>query len=245
MIMIKDILTDIVAHTHALGFLTTIKITSDDKETVIDSISEDKGVIFNAKIKNPVAEFEGTFGIGNLDKLTLHLKSPEYKENATIDVVKNSKAKGAAPSNLYFENESGDFTNEFRFMATQTINAFIKPLAFKAPNWDVSFTPSVTAIQRLKLQAQVHSDETKFTTTVDNKNLVCSFGDASTHAGNFIFQTSVGKLKNELKWPIQQVLSILNLNGDCTMHISDEGLMMITIDSGLAEYNYILPAQTK
>jgi len=243
--MIKDILTDIVAHTHALGFLTTIKITSDDKETVIDGISEDKGVIFNAKMKNPVAEFEGTFGMTNLDKLNLHLKSPEYKENATIEVVKNSKAKGSAPSNLYFENETGDFTNEFRFMSTQTINSVIKPLSFKGAKWDISFTPSVIAIQRLKLQAQVHSSETKFTTTVDNKNLVCSFGDASTHAGNFIFQTNVTKLKNELKWPIQQIISILSLSGDCTMHISDEGLMMITIDSGIGEYNYILPAQTK
>jgi hypothetical protein len=243
--MIKDILTDIVAHTHALGFLTTIKITSDDKETVIDSISEDKGVIVNAKMKNPVAEFEGTFGMTNLDKLNLHLKSPEYKENATIEVVKNSKTKGSAPSNLYFENETGDFTNEFRFMSTQTINSVIKPLSFKGAKWDISFTPSVIAIQRLKLQAQVHSSETRFTTTVDNKNLVCSFGDASTHAGNFIFQTNVTKLKNELKWPIQQIISILSLSGDCTMHISDEGLMMITIDSGIGEYNYILPAQTK
>ena len=245
MIMIKDILTDIIAHTHITGFLNTIKITGDDKETLIDSISEEKDVILNAKIKNPVSEFEGTFGMGNLDKLALHLKSPEYKENATIEVVKKSKAKDAAPSNLYFENETGDFTNEFRFMAAQTINAIIKPLSFKVPNWDISFTPSVTAIQRLKLQAQVHSEETKFTITVDNKNLVCSFGDASTHAGNFIFQSNVGKLRNELKWPIQQVLSILNLNGDCTMHISDEGLMKITIDSGIAEYDYILPSQTK
>ena len=47
--MIKDILTDIVAHTHALGFINTIKVTTEDGETVIDSISEDKNVIINAK----------------------------------------------------------------------------------------------------------------------------------------------------------------------------------------------------
>jgi hypothetical protein len=29
------------------------------------------------------------------------------------------------------------------------------------------------------------------------------------------------------------------------MRISDAGAMQITVDSGLAEYNYILPAQSK
>jgi hypothetical protein len=29
------------------------------------------------------------------------------------------------------------------------------------------------------------------------------------------------------------------------MSISDQGAMQLTVDSGLAEYNYILPAQTK
>jgi len=29
------------------------------------------------------------------------------------------------------------------------------------------------------------------------------------------------------------------------MRISDDGAMQITVDSGIAVYNYILPAQTK
>jgi hypothetical protein len=29
------------------------------------------------------------------------------------------------------------------------------------------------------------------------------------------------------------------------MRITDQGAMQITVDSGLAEYNYILPAQSK
>ena len=30
-----------------------------------------------------------------------------------------------------------------------------------------------------------------------------------------------------------------------SMKISDQGAMQITVDSGVGEYNYILPAQTK
>jgi hypothetical protein len=240
MIMIKDILTDIVAHTHALGFLSIIKVTTEDGETIIESLSEDKNVIFKAKTKNPINDFDGTFGMANLDKLSLLLKNPEYKENGKIEAVKTGNNV-----TLHFENESSDFANSYRLMATSIVNAVIKPLEFKGANWDVSFTPSLTSIQRLKLQAQVHSSEDLFSTRVEDKNLVCSFGDGSSHTGNFIFQTKVGKMKNEIKWPVQHVLAILNLSGDCTMHICDQGLMMITVDSGIAEYNYILPAQSK
>ena len=37
----------------------------------------------------------------------------------------------------------------------------------------------------------------------------------------------------------------MNLAGDKVVRISDDGAAMITVDSGLAVYNYILPAQSK
>ncbi len=80
----------------------------------------------------------------------------------------------------------------------------------------------------------------------EDDNLVFSFGDASTHAGEFVFESGVtGKLKQTWSWPVVQVMSILNLSGNITMKIADVGAMMITVDSGVAEYNYIPPAQSK
>jgi hypothetical protein len=77
-------------------------------------------------------------------------------------------------------------------------------------------------------------------------NLVFSFGDASTHAGEFVFQHGVeGTLAHTWSWPVAQVQAILNLDGELTMSISDQGAMMITVDSGMAKYDYILPAQSK
>lgn len=69
----KDILQDIVAHTHSLGFLSLVKV-SNDEGTAIDSMAEDRSVILSAETHAPVAEFTGTFGMPNLDKLALHLK---------------------------------------------------------------------------------------------------------------------------------------------------------------------------
>jgi hypothetical protein len=244
--MIKDILTDIVAHTHSLGFLPLVKVTGDTTTTTIESMAEDRSVIVTATTKQPVTEFSGTFGMPNLDKLNLHLKNPEYKENAKINVTTAQKNSVEVPTGLHFENQTGDFQNDYRFMSTEIINEKLKSVKFKGANWDVEFEPTMAAIGRLKLQSDAHNEETVFQVRTEDNNLVVFFGDASTHAGSFVFQHNVkNKLKHTWAWPVNQVRSILNLTGNVTMKIADAGAMQITVDSGVAEYNYILPAQSK
>ena len=105
---------------------------------------------------------------------------------------------------------------------------------------------TIASIQRMKLQSAAHSEETVFTVKTENDNLVFYFGDHSTHAGSFDFAKGIaGALKHAWSWPVAQVQAILGLDGKLTMKISDQGAMQITVDSGLAEYNYILPAQSK
>jgi hypothetical protein len=242
----KDILQDIVAHTHSLGFLPTVKVSGENAETTIESMAEDRSVIVNAKTHKVVSEFAGVFGMPNLDKLALHLKNPEYKENAKINVVTSQRNGVDIPTSLHFENATGDFVNDYRFMSTEVINEKLKSVKYKGSGWDIEFEPSLSAIGRLKLQAAAHSEENVFQVKVEDGNLVVSFGDASTHAGSFVFQPNVsGKLKHTWAWPINQVISILNLDGKSTVRISDQGAMQITVDSGITEYNYILPAQSK
>jgi hypothetical protein len=209
-------------------------------------MAEDRSVILSAKTHSPVDEFEGTFGMPNLNKLDLHLKCPEYKENAKINVVTAERNGDTVPTGIHFENAAGDFVNDYRFMSSEIINEKLKTVKFKGAKWDIEFEPTLASIQRLKFQAQAHSEENTFQVKTDNGNLVISFGDASTHAGSFVFQPEVsGKLKQVWSWPVQQVMSILNLDGDKKMMIADAGALQITVDSGLAEYNYILPAQSK
>jgi hypothetical protein len=242
----KDILQDLVAHTHSLGFLPLVKISSTDTSTEIEAMAEDRSVIVNAKTHSPVAELEGVFGMPNLNKLDIHLKCPEYKEKAKISVVKAQRNGEEIPTGLHFENDAGDFENDYRFMNTDIINEKLKSVKFKGAAWNIEFEPSVASIQRLKFQAQANSEEQVFQVSTDNDNLVFSFGDASTHAGSFTFHAGVsGKLKSTWSWPVNAVMSILSLAGDKTIRIADAGALQITVDSGLAEYNYILPAQSK
>jgi len=242
----KDFLQDLVAHTHSLGFLPLVKVSASDKETTIESMAEDRSVILNAKTKTPVDNLEGTFGMPNLNKLDIHLKCPEYKENYTINVVKQQRNGEDIPTGLHFKNGSGDFQNDYRFMNQDIINEKLKTVKFKGAKWDIEFTPTMASIQKLKFQSAAHTEENTFQVSVDNGNLVFSFGDASTHAGSFVFQANVdGKLKQTWSWPVASVQSILNLTGDKTVRIADAGALQITVDSGIAEYEYILPAQSK
>jgi hypothetical protein len=241
----KDILQDVVAHTHALGFLSLVKVTADTS-TSIDSMAEDRSVILSAETTEPVSEFTGTFGMPNLDKLALHLKNPEYQKDAKIDVVQADRNGETIPTHIHFENAAGDFQNDYRFMNKAIIEEKLKTVKFKGAQWAVEFTPSMEAIARMKLQSAAHSEEPTFNVKTDDGNLVFSFGDASTHAGEFDFHKGIeGTLAHTWSWPVAQVQAVLNLNGDITMSISDQGAMKISVNSGMATYDYILPAQSK
>ena len=241
----KDILQDIVAHTHALGFLSIVKVTSDEK-TLVESMAEDRSVILTASTNNPVAEFTGTFGMPNLDKLSLHLKNPEYQKDAKIDVIQAERNGEVIPTHIHFENAAGDFENDYRFMNKAIIEEKLKTVTFKGASWNVTLNPSMASIARMKLMSAAHAEEPTFNVKTDNEDLVFSFGDASTHAGEFVFQNAVeGTLQHTWSWPVAAVQSILNLSGDITMSISDQGAMKIAVDSGIATYDYILPAQSK
>ena len=241
----KDILQDIVAHTHSLGFLSLVKV-SNDEGTQIDSMAEDRSVILSATANASVAEFTGTFGRPNLDKLALHLKNPEYQEDAKIDVVQAERNGETIPTHIHFENAAGDFENDYRFMNKAIIEEKLKTVKFKGASWNVEFSPSIASIARMKLMSAAHSEEPTFNVKTTDGNLVFSFGDASTHAGEFVFQHAIeGTLAHTWSWPVAQVQSILGLDGDLTMSISDQGAMMISVDSGMVKYDYILPAQSK
>ena len=239
----RDYLLDLVQHTHDLGCIDLIKIVGDDKATQIVGLAEDMSVVVEGEFKNPHPDFVGTFGMPNLSKLKIMLNLQEYRENAVLRLTKNASGE---PDGVEFQNATGDFKNSYRFMSGALVNGKLKTVTFKGVPWHVEFTPTVAAIQRLKMQAQAMAEEVNFQTKTENGDLKFYFGDHSTHAGNFVFEPSVGgTLKRTWSWPIKTVISILDLVGDKTFRISDDGAAMITVNSGLATYNYILLAQTK
>jgi hypothetical protein len=242
----RDYLLDLVEHSYDLGCIDLIKVTGTDKETTVDGLAENKSVVLQAKFATPVAEFIGTFGMPNLSKLKILLNLQEYKEDAQITVTNQNRNGVDSPVGLHFENKTGDFKNDYRFMVSEIVNDKLKTAKMKPLTWHVEFEPTVAAIQRLKMQAQANAEEPNFMAKTENGDLKFYFGDHSTHAGNFVFHPgTAGKLTRSWLWPVSQFIAIMNLTGDKTVRISDDGAAKITVDSGIAVYEYILPALSK
>ena len=242
----KDTLKDIIEHTNALGFIDLIKVEGTETETVISAVAEDRTVIVTGTFNTPNSEFIGTFGMPNLSKLRTILGFDDYDADAKINVKSKDRDGVSTPDVIHFETKNGDFVNDYRLMAKTVVDEKVKKVIFNGVNWNIDFEPSVAGILRLKKQSSANSEEKNFSTRVDNGDLRVYFGDPSTHSGNFVFATNVsGTLTKQWLWPVTQVLSILGLPGDKKFRISDQGAAEITVDSGLAMYQYLIPAQVK
>ena len=245
----QDHLLDIVKHSLPIG-IELVKVVGSATETAISSIAEDRSVIVEAKFKAPMTEFEGIFGMPNLAKLNTILGIPEYAKEAKLAVltrdVEVDGAKTKVPAGVSFANKAGDFKNDYRFMGKEVVEDKLKSVKFRGVKWNVDFVPSVANIQRLRYQAAANSEITTFVAKTEQGALKFYFGDAASHAGNFVFENNVaGTLTKAWSWPVDKVTAILALAGEKTFKISDEGASMITVDSGLIEYSFIIPAQTK
>ena len=240
----RDYLLDLVEHTFDLGCIDLVKIVGDDKTTQIVGLAEDQSVVVLGNFKDPVADFMGTFGMPNLGKLKTLLNLQEYREDAKLSIAR--RGADNAPKGINFENKVGDFKNSYRFMAEEIVKDKLKTPKFAGVNWHIEFEPTNAAIQRLKWQMAANVEEANFQAKTDGGDLKFFFGDHSSHAGNFVFHPGVnGQLKRAWAWPAKQFASIMDLTGDKVVKISDDGAAQITVDSGLAVYNFILPAQSK
>jgi len=131
-------------------------------------------------------------------------------------------------------------------MSKEIVEEQLKTVKFRGVNWNVDFSPNDASIQRFKYQTQANAEHPSFIAKTEGSDLKFFFGEATSHAGNFVFAADVeGKLAKPWSWPVAPITAILNLTGDKTIKFSDEGAAMITVDSGIAEYNYIIPALTK
>ena len=239
----KDYLLDLIQHTYGLGVVELVKIEGSDTETKVAAYAEDKRVIVTGTFKNPIDGFQGTFGMPNLSKLKTILSFDDYDDSAIINVTRNDDGVASA---IHFETKTGDFVNDYRLMSKVVVEDKVKTVTFKGASWDVEFEPTVAGVMRLKKQASANSEELNFKTKTDNGDLKIYFGDPSTHSGNFVFQSDVaGNLNKAWNWPVKVFLAIMDLPGDKVVRFSDAGAAEITVDSGIANYRYLLPAQAK
>jgi hypothetical protein len=195
----KQILDDIVHHTHLMGLFPALKIhTNENNETIIESMAEDKSVVLQAITNSPIPDFNYTFGMGSIEKLNTLLKCPEYKDDPIIKVVKSDKDDQQLPIAIEFNNKNNDFKNHYRLMNTEIINEKLKSIRLKQIYWEIDFEPSDTSMQKFKYQVALNNQEKNFSVTTTEGNLIFNFGDQGSHYGSYIFE------KNEYEYSVLQ-----------------------------------------
>ena len=245
----RDIVQDIVKHTAGLGFITSVKVTGTDESTTLDAMDADRTVILQAKLHNTVEEFTGEFGLGNLGFLAGVTALGNYQtDDATVDVVARDRNGVSSPDHLMFKDADGN-TDQYRFMSKEIIEQTLQTVKFKGVEWDVTLEPTKAKVNELQQVAGIYGGiEPNFTVKTEGTDLIVTVGAADgSFTGKRTFAQNVnGEITEGYAWPLAQVLAILKLgmSGTCVMQISKRGALQISVDSGMAKYDYILPALT-
>jgi len=240
---------DIVKHTAGLGFITSVKVTGTDESTTLDAMDADRTVILQAKLHNTVEEFNGEFGLGNLGFLAGVTALGDYQtDDATVDVVARDRNGVSSPDHLMFKDADGN-TDQYRFMGKEIIEQTLQTVKFKGVEWDVTLEPTKAKVNELQQVAGIYGGiEPNFTVKTEGTDLIVTVGAADgLFTGKRTFAQNVnGEITEGYAWPLAQVLAILKLgmSGTCVMQISKKGALMISVDSGIGKYDYILPALT-
>ena len=246
---VKDAVQDIVRMTAGLGFINAVKVTGEESSTTLDAMDTERTVIVKASLHNPITEFNGEFGLGNLGFLAGVTNLPNYKEDSSSIAVVNRERNGvASPDHLLFTDADGN-TDQYRFMSKEIIEQTLQTVKFKGTEWDVTFEPTKAKVSELTQVAGIYGGiEPNFTVKTDEGNLIITVGasDGSLTGKRTFAHNIEGELNEGYAWPLNQVLSILKLgmSGACVMQISKRGALQISIDTGIGKYDYILPALT-
>ena len=76
---IKDIMKDVLKHTHGLGIFEMVKISGDVEKTTVETVDADKTVIFKGETHNPYPEFvDSTVGLSRMGVLHGLLQYPGF-----------------------------------------------------------------------------------------------------------------------------------------------------------------------
>lgn len=246
--MIKDIFTDILDHTHGLGFIDTVKIVGGEEGTDVLAKEESQKVVMYGKLLQPSDELKGTIGLSRMSVLSGYLRFPAFQdESASISIQTAERGGETVPANIEF-SASGGHRGVYRFMSPELVEEQVKIPRFMVNEWDVVFSPTSGNLKDLSYFAGILSgfDPRFVAKTDDNGNLKLSIGSNSSDNANVPFASDVsGTLSGKWAWSLPETLSVLKLGmsaQSCTMSFSEKGALKISMITEYGSYDYVLPA---
>ena len=264
----RDILKDMVKVVRAAD-IGTIKITGTDGLVTFQGVDDKRSVILKGSVIKEDTSFEGVSGIGDLDRLAGMLNYFDMP-NDVVSVarkmrqVRNEKkdadgnpildAAGVPEFETAEENAIERFTfnrskpskadANFRVIARNLIPQQFSP---KEVEYAVEITPTASAISDLEKLVSIANSDTfsvKIQPNDDGTNsLFVNLGVVGNESSIEFHKDVDGVLKNSWNWDITKVLKLLKLGTTTTLRLgfSDRGMLKVTIDSGIANYEFTIP----
>lgn len=249
--MLAETLTDVLAHTHGLGFIEMIKIDSDSTETKISAMADDKSVVVYGTLKSPLSQLDGTVGLSRMAVLNGYLKYPKFQEDGSSISIETVQRDGVdLPAEIRFQSDDGH-ESSYRFMHKDVVEEQIKVPNFKGASWDVVITANDEIMKDLSyFNSVLGAFEPTFVAKTDaNNDLNFYIGSGPTDRATVPIAKSVnGSLTGNLTWPLVETLAILKLASkadDCTLSFSNKGVLKIEMETPAGTYEYLLPARAK
>lgn len=246
---IRDVLRDILRHTHSLGIYEMAKIVGEDNTTLIESVDPSKLVILKGKIHNEVPEFANqTVGLSRMSVLDGYLKYEGFNdEGAKVSIVSQERNGESVPAEVAFTDVSGTDAH-YRFMLADVINQQLQSVKFRGADFNVQIVPTNKNLKDLSyFNTVLGGFESNFYPKTENGELYFYVGDQGGDRTKIHIASGVeGEILKEWKWPLDIVLKILRLGngGTVTLNINDQGLLKIVVDSGIGEYVYLIPVKS-
>ena len=246
---IKDILKDVLKHTHGLGIFEMVKITGDVEKATIETVDADKTVIFKGETHQPYPDFvDSTVGLSRMGVLQGYLQYPGFDgEGSTVAVKTQERNEETVPVEVEFTSADGNDAH-YRFMLSDVINQQLKAIKFKGAEFDLNIVPTDKNLKDMAyFNSVLGSFEANFSPKTNGKELYFHIGDGVSDSTKILISNDIdGSITGDWRWPLDIVLKILRLGdtGNCVLSINDQGLLQIIVDSGIAKYTYLLPARS-
>jgi hypothetical protein len=240
----RDVLLDLVRQTG--GLTEALRVTGSDTETVIKGCDADKTLFIEAKLKEPLPEFAGEFGITNMNILGGLLNFVNYRtDDATFTVKRMARNGKDTVEKIEFRNDKTGNEADFRMMDPAHIP---EQATIPAIPWEVTIVPTKTKVAEFSQIATLYSEAKQFGARTVKGDLQFYIGDdnSSTHRASMVFENGVkGELKGTIQWNTYQFLAVMKLTGNhpTQIKLTSRGVLGVEVETPHGIYNYFLRAQ--
>jgi hypothetical protein len=236
---IINVLHDVTNATRGVKF-EIIKVTGTEKETRFNAMVGGGSIVMKAVTKEPVAEFDGVFGLNNIDILRGYLDIyKSYDETTTVETKMRSQERNGVEvkTDIQF-SAKGQSSANYRLTGQA---ALPKVAVLNDMNWDVSLDNiSKGKISQFTRFAGVLGGTVKnFLPVIKNGKLVFEIGDSnsSVSVAEVEMGEVVGTLNSSYAFPIVEFLTVFVNNNPC-IRLSNRGILMVEFSSELANYQF-------